>query len=153
MIFRTPEAKRDLLRSWNRPDRPFFASGACHILAAAFVEAYPGAGYRPIQIRPDAGHRGGHVIVSNGQTVFDYHGFSDYEIFLAHYFSKVRRFIPGWQGTIVPLMESPSGSIFCQREGCRMPHQFPCDPWPRAFSFLKRFSFPGEVGLPVLQAT
>jgi hypothetical protein len=47
MIFRSPAAKRDLIQSWGRPDRPFFASGACHILAGVFLEKYADANYRP----------------------------------------------------------------------------------------------------------
>jgi hypothetical protein len=30
--------KTDPVRRWNLPDRVFFAAGACHILAYAFIE-------------------------------------------------------------------------------------------------------------------
>jgi|GEM_PF-5547268 len=34
---RTPEERRNTFKSWERDDRAFFASGACHILADLFV--------------------------------------------------------------------------------------------------------------------
>ena len=153
MIFRSPEAKSDLLRSWNRPDRPFFAAGACHILAVAFLEAYPDAGYRPIHLRPEAGHRGSHVAVSNGRVIFDYHGYTDEETYFAHYFSKIRRFFPDWQGTVVPLNESPTGIIFCREYQHRMPDQYPHDPRSRAAFYLKRFRAPADDGRQLLHCT
>src|SRR5471032_3305755 len=83
MIFRTEEQKHDLTRSWHRSDRPFFAAGACHVLAAAFLEVYPNAGFHPFLILPGPGLRGSHVFVSDGETVFDYHGFSGHDRFLS----------------------------------------------------------------------
>jgi hypothetical protein len=142
MVFRTPEAKRDLVRSWNRPDRPFFAAGACHILAAAFLEIYPDAGYRAICIQPEAGQRGGHLLVSNGRTVFDYHGYADESAYLAHYFAKIRRFFPAWQGSLIRLKESPLEGDFCQTHQLRRPEQYLHDPRPRALRYLKRFPDP-----------
>jgi hypothetical protein len=38
---RTPGAKRDPAKRWAFPDRVFFAAGACHMLAYAFLERYP----------------------------------------------------------------------------------------------------------------
>jgi hypothetical protein len=38
---RTKGAKRDPIKRWALPDRVFFACGACHILAYAFLRAYP----------------------------------------------------------------------------------------------------------------
>ena len=84
MIFRSENAKQDLVKSWNRPDRPFFAAGACHILAAVFLETYSNAGYYTLFIKPEARCRGGHVVVSNGRIIFDYHGYADQETYLAH---------------------------------------------------------------------
>jgi hypothetical protein len=140
MIFRTEEQKHDLIRSWHRPDRPFFATGACHVLAAAFLEVYPNTGFHPFLILPGSGLRGSHVFVSDGKTVFDYHGFSGHDRFLSHYFVKVRRFFPRWFGEVIRLEESPIGVAFCGRYSHRLPSQYPYDPLPRAFSYLVRFS-------------
>ena len=42
---RTPAERADQMLSWNRDDVRFFAAGACHILAFAFLEVYPKAGF------------------------------------------------------------------------------------------------------------
>jgi hypothetical protein len=141
MIFRTEEQKHDQMRLWNRPDRPFFAAGACHVLAAAFLEAYPNAGYRPVLILPKPGLRGSHVFVSNGNTAFDYHGFSKHEHFVFHYFDKISRLFPQWRGDVIDLKESPTSVSFCGKYNHRLPNQYLHDPMPRAFSYLARFPF------------
>lgn len=141
MIFRTEEQKRDLTRSWHRPDRPFFAAGACHVLAAAFLEANPNDGFHPFLILPNPGLRGSHVFVSDGRTVFDYHGFSRHDHYLSHYFTKIYRFFPRWHGEVIRLTESPIDVSFCEKYNHRLPSQYPHDPLPRAFSYLARFPF------------
>src|SRR5713226_2630186 len=74
---RTKGAKRDPIKRWALPDRVFFACGACHILAYAFLRTYPGSGFTPIWIRPAQGYTGNHILVVRDQLAFDYHGFSD----------------------------------------------------------------------------
>jgi hypothetical protein len=145
VIFRTPKQKADLLRSWHRPDRPFFATGACHILAAAFLKAYPDAGFCSYLVIPEVGMRGNHVFVANRKMVFDYHGFCDHDEFIAHYFRKIRRFLPDWEGKIIRLEMSPTSEAFCDQHGHRLPSQYPHDPFPRASAYLKRFSTPGLI--------
>jgi hypothetical protein len=142
MIFRSQQAKEDTVHSWHRPDRVFFAAGACHLLAAAFLETYSAAGYYPIIIRPEEGYRGTHVAVSNGEFVFDYHGYTEEPRYCAHFFKKIGRFFPGWQGTILALNEFPGGESFCRKYLHRLPDQYLFDPRPRALSFLRRFRAP-----------
>jgi len=142
MIFRTEEAKKNLARSWQRLDRPFFAAGACHVLAAAFLKTYPKAGFHAFLILPETNLRGSHVAVTNGLVVFDYHGYVRHDAYLAHYFSKIRRFYPGWQGKILRLEESPTAKSFCQKYQHRLPDQYWKDPQPRAVSYLNRFPPP-----------
>jgi hypothetical protein len=144
MIFRSPEAKRDLIQSWRRPDRPFFASGACHILAGVFLEKYTEAGYRPFLISPTPGLRGQHVFVANDEWSFDYHGYVRNDCYFVHYEGKMRRFFPGWNGHIKELEDSPLGSDFCREHGHRRPDEFPHDPLPRALAFLMRFRQPDK---------
>lgn len=139
MIFRSDKDKADLMRSWHRPDRSFFASGACHILAHIFLQQYPDSGYHAINIRPHPNFRGGHIIVSDGNTVFDYHGYSDHDRFMAHYFAKIRRYFPGWQADLIPIHESLVDSSFCAQLLLRTPPQYLHDPMPRARAFLARF--------------
>jgi len=147
MIFRTEEQKSDLIRSWNRPDRPFFASGACHVLASAFLETRPNAGFRPFLILPEPGLRGSHVFVSDGKIAFDYHGFSKHEHFLSHYFAKISRFFPLWNCDVIDLKESPTSVSFCETYNHRLPSQYLHDPMPRAFAYLARFPLVPRVPL------
>ena len=60
---RTPGAKRDPARQWALPDRVFFAAGACHMLAYAFIERYPHNGFEAAWIRPTSCHTGNHIVV------------------------------------------------------------------------------------------
>ncbi|HEX3588635.1 MAG TPA: hypothetical protein VHV74_03310 [Pseudonocardiaceae bacterium] len=52
-VARTPLERADQLASWQRPDQAFFAAGACHILAFAFLEAFPGLGCTPVALWAD----------------------------------------------------------------------------------------------------
>lgn len=47
----TPAERADQMLSWNRDDVRFFAAGACHILAFAFLEVYPKAGFGTVNHR------------------------------------------------------------------------------------------------------
>ena len=87
--------KDDPARRWALPDRVFFACGACHILAFAFLERYPRAGFKPIWMKPRAGYTGNHVFVTNGATAFDYHGYCDEHMLIAHAQAKAGRWWPG----------------------------------------------------------
>jgi hypothetical protein len=138
MIFRSNKAKADPVLSWQRPHRPFFASGACHVLAAAFLELHPHEGYYTLIIRPEPGFRGGHIVASNGKMVFDYHGYSLESVFLRHYTSKIRRLMPGWLGAIHCSDESPVSAEFCEQNKLRKPDQFLHDPFPRALAYVRR---------------
>ncbi len=140
MILRSAEDKLDLARSWGRPDRPFFASGACHVLAGVFLEEQTGMEWHALHIRPADGFRGGHVVVSNGTTILDYHGYTSHNAFLRHYLAKVRRLIPHWSGTVDRLADSPISKSFCRRTGHRLPEQFLHDPRPRARGYLRRIA-------------
>jgi hypothetical protein len=50
--------KHDPIRRWHRPDRHFFANGACQELAFAFLERYPDLGFHARRIKPAAGYTG-----------------------------------------------------------------------------------------------
>jgi hypothetical protein len=138
MIFRSNKAKTDPVLSWNRPDRPFFAAGACHVLCAAFLELHPNEGYHTVIIRPEPGFRGGHVVVSNGKRVFDYHGYSGESEFLRHYRAKMGAFL-SQVGLHAPSRRwSPVGAEFCEQNKLRKPDQFLHDPFPRALKYVQR---------------
>ena len=74
MFFPKIDVKNDPLRRWHRPDRHFFANGACQVLAFAFLERYPDFGFHVRWIKPAAGFSGNHIYVTDGINAFDYHG-------------------------------------------------------------------------------
>ena len=75
--------KHDPHLRWGLPDRTFFACGACHILAYAFLERYPAPSHKAIWLKPDSGFTGNHISVAGDGWIFDYHGYSGRERFLA----------------------------------------------------------------------
>lgn len=139
----TQNFKSDPEKRWNLPDRVFFACGACHILAFAFLEKYPDQGYTPIWIKPDSGYRGNHVVCVSGSTVFDYHGYSKWPDYVERYGRKAGRQYPGWNATLVELPKRVliSEAESRQIEGLwlRGPEQFLHDAIPRAQQYLRRF--------------
>jgi hypothetical protein len=72
-----PGIKQNPEKRWALPDRVFFACGACHILAYAFLQHFPDRGFRALWIKPAPGFTGNHIVVtSDDGAAFDYHGFS-----------------------------------------------------------------------------
>src|SRR5215470_7959431 len=69
---RTKGGKRNPTINWALPDRVFFACGACHILAYAFLKAYPDSEFTPVWICPAKGYTGNHILVVHDQLAFDY---------------------------------------------------------------------------------
>ena len=143
MFFPTSNTKADPVRRWHRPDRQFFANGACHILAFAFMERYPAAAFRARWIKPAAGFTGNHIYVMNGEHAFDYHGFGREERLLDLAFRRARRFFPGWDATLIDLPPDVLVSEWKSRQidglWLREPKQFLHDALPRARAFLDRF--------------
>jgi hypothetical protein len=137
MLFRTDAQKRDLAWDWRRGDRAFFQAGACHILAAAFLRRFPDPGFRPLMIQPDPGFRGSHVVTASSTTIFDWHGWTDREHYLAHHFRKMRKFFPGWTATLLELDDFMTPAFF-QKFNCRSPGQYFRDPTERADAFVDR---------------
>jgi hypothetical protein len=140
--------KQDPVRRWSLPDRIFFACGACHILAYAFLKAYPRSGFAPLWIKPSEGFTGNHIVVVRDDMAFDYHGFSSWSHLLGHMEAKANRCWPGWSAQLVPLpmdiLISESKSRACDGLWLREPKQFLYDAMPRAEQFLRRFPYPPE---------
>jgi len=143
MFFPKINVKNDPFRRWHRPDRHFFANGACHVLAFAFLERYPDLDFHARWIKPAAGFTGSHIYVADGVHAFDYHGLTTEQRLLAFGFKRAQRFFPGWDAT---LMDVPTGVLVSERnsrqiEGLwlREPKQFLHDALPRAHSFLDKF--------------
>jgi hypothetical protein len=144
MFFPKFNVKDDPVRRWHRPDRHFFANGACQVLAYAFLERYPGLGFRARWIKPTAGHTGNHIFVTNGTNAFDYHGLTTEERLLSLIFRRARRFFPGWDAMLIELPKDVLVSERRSREfeglWLREPKQFLRDALPRAECFLDRFA-------------
>jgi hypothetical protein len=134
---------------WALPDRVFFACGACHILAYAFLERH--ADWRPkvIWLKPAPGFAGNHIFIDGGEWVFDYHGYSDRGRFLAHTHKKASRWWSGWRASLVELppdvLVSEEKSRTYEGLWLREPHQFLHDALPRARSYLRRFPAPPAI--------
>src|SRR6266508_1293148 len=94
MFFPRIDVKTDPVRRWHRPDRHFFANGACQVLAYAFLERYPDIGFHARWIKPAPGFTGNHIYVTDGINAFDYHGLTTEQRLLAFGFKRGRRFFP-----------------------------------------------------------
>jgi hypothetical protein len=143
MFFPKENVKGDPVRRWYRPDRHFFANGACQVLAYAFLESYPDLGFHACWIKPASGYSGNHIFVTDGEWAFDYHGLSAEDRLLSLAFRRARRFFPGWDATLVDLppevLISETKSRQIEGLWLREPKQFLHDALPRAHAFLGRF--------------
>ena len=141
-------SKRNPVMRWGLPDRVFFACGACHILAFAFLERYGTGDRQALWLKPAEGFTGNHVFIATDDWVFDYHGYADRDRFLAHTFKRARHFWPGWDATLVALPQdvlvSETKSKTYDGLWLREPKQFLHDALPRARAFLDRFPPPIE---------
>ncbi len=145
---RTKGGKRSSVTNWALPDRVFFACGACHILAYAFLRAYPDGGFRPVWIRPIEGFTGNHIVVAHDQLAFDYHGYSHWPTLFTHIKRKANQWWPGWEAELIEfptdVLVSETKSRRCDGLWLREPTQFLFDPIPRAEKYLKRFPSPSQ---------
>ena len=92
MFFPKTNVKNDPVRRWHRPDRHFFANGACQVLAYAFLERYADLEFRARWIKPASGYAGHHIFVTDGNVAFDYHGLSWEDRLLSLSFRRAQRF-------------------------------------------------------------
>ena len=143
MFFPKLDVKDDPFRRWHRPDRQFFANGACQVLAYAFLQRYPDLGFRARWIKPVAGFFGNHIFVTDGLNAFDYHGLTTEQRLLSLGLRRAHRFFPGWEATLVDLPAEilVSEQLSRQIEGLwlREPKQFLHNAMPRAHAFIDRF--------------
>ncbi len=141
--------KRDPVMRWALPDRVFFACGACHILAYAFLQRYSLSGLQPIWLKPGDGHTGNHIFVAARNWVFDYHGYAERRRFMEHTFRSARRRWPGWTADeiVLPREVLVSEQLSRTYNGLwlREPKQFLHDALPRAEAFLDRFPVPTSM--------
>jgi hypothetical protein len=150
---RTSGARRDPAKQWALPDRMFFAAGACHMLAYAFLERYPHDGFEAAWIRPTSGHTGNHiVVVRDDRCVFDYHGFSEWSRYWTHTVRRASQWWPGWSADVVHIHAEALVSRRRAREyeglWMKEPQEFLFDPLARARRYLKKFPAPTSAQQP-----
>jgi hypothetical protein len=151
-IRRTPGAKHDKLKQWNLPDRVFFAAGACHILAYAFLERFPDCDARPYWIKPLDGSPTNHMIILKGDCAFDYHGYTKRDALMSHFQRRACQYWPEWRGELVEIQ--PDALISTEKSRTysglwlREPQDFMFNALPRARAYLDRFSHPDECKAP-----
>jgi hypothetical protein len=130
MFRRTPAERADQMLSWQRSDQAFFASGACHILAWAFVETHPD--YRLYGVLRTGEENFEHVIADNGLWAFDYCGWTLRSELLQAY----------EDATLVPI--ETDLETFCAAHNHRLPEQYAFVPWQRARDYIGRYE-PGPA--------
>lgn len=137
---RTEEEKRDIFKAWARDDQAFFASGACHILAEVFVQLHKHEGFKMIHIKPTAGHKGNHVYASNGEWAFDHDGWTREEELLKTTEKAFKNRYPDWSYQRIAIEQtSTSLEKFCIANNHRLPWQYACLPWERAYAYILNF--------------
>jgi hypothetical protein len=145
--------KQDPRRRWALPDRVFFACGACHILAHAFLESRADRGFQALWMKPARGFIGNHIVVARGDRAFDYHGWSSLRRLLDHARAKANRWWPGWRAELIAvapailISEQGSREFGRRHDGTlwlREPSQFLHDPLPRARAFIARHEHRAE---------
>ncbi|WP_018351875.1 hypothetical protein [Longispora albida] len=134
---RTAIERSDQRVSWERADQAFFASGACHILAWACRDVYPG---QPVEIAV-ARHAGEwmplHAYAVWEGWAFEQSGWNPEPEFIA--------VNADFEGRPLERLVITSGlAEFCEKYQHRMPHQYWADPVPRAREYVGRYLPPWE---------
>ncbi len=131
-----PGIKKDPQRRWNLPDRIFFGYGTCHILAGAFLERPPLAGFHAERIVPGEGFWGNHVYVTDGVVAFDYHGYCGRGRLLEHHRRGWSGLHEGWNCTIEHVDFHLLDTDELNQRKMLGPDQYLHNPVPRARRFI-----------------
>lgn len=137
IYMRTQKVNRGPFLDWQRPDRDFFAAGACHILAHMFLCLHLGEGYELIHIKPKGDYPGNHMYASNGVWAFDFNGWILEEELLEVSEAAWRQAYPAWEGERLVVKEGLPG--YAHKNNHRPPEYFPYLPWERAYQYIKQF--------------
>jgi hypothetical protein len=135
---RSDAERRDVFLAWQRSDRAFFASGACHILAHQFLSLHYGEAYELIYIKPHEGFVGSHMYASDGSWAFDYDGWTLESELLAEHELAYRTADPHWKYDRVVVSEGLP-EFLKHTNDLRPPEYFPELPWRRAYDYIKTF--------------
>lgn len=131
--------KSDPRRRWALPDRIFFGHGACHILAGAFLQKPPIAGFYAERIIPGEEFAGNHIYVTDGVIAFDYHGYSSRLRLLQHHaLGWVRRSQPGWNYSLETVDFDLLSTVDLNKRKMLGPDQYWGEALLRAHAFLSQ---------------
>jgi len=136
---RTASERRDPFLAWQRDDKAFFASGACHILAHMFLSLHIDEGYELIYIRPVDNLPGNHYYASNGIWAFDYNGWTPEEELLSVTRQAYSEKYEGWDFERIVIKEGLPRHIASGDHKLRPPEYFPHLPWERAYKYIQQF--------------
>ncbi len=134
---RTPEEYRDPFLAWKRDDVPFFAAGACHILAYMFLSLDDSGKYKLIHVKPKTHNKGNHMYVSDGTWAFDFNGWTLEKELLAAYTDACREIYDEWEYERIVVEDKFNDYIL--KTNHKPPEYFPYLPWERAYNYIKKF--------------
>jgi hypothetical protein len=133
---RTEQERKDPFLFWKRDDQPFFAAGACHILAEMFRQLHYGEDYRVIFIKPINGMPGTHVYISDGTWAFDHNGWTREQELLDTSRRAYTKRYPGWDCERIVVTDDLE--TFSRQNNHRQPWQFAYLPWERAYKYIQQ---------------
>ncbi|MGW6200662.1 hypothetical protein ACWF0M_31260 [Kribbella sp. NPDC055110] len=133
---RTAIERADQRVSWERTDRAFFSSGACHVLAWTCRDFYPDQGIDLAALYLGDFEHPLHVYARWGTWVFDASGWN--------LESELLQVNSDFEGLPVREVETISSDLqeFCERHVHRQPHQYWADPTERARAYVSRHDPP-----------
>jgi len=134
-----PGIKEDPGRQWALPDRIFFGYGACHILAGVFLKWNRDPTWIALWIKPKEGFRGNHIIVTDGNIAFDYHGYSRLNRLLRHHKKTWIEHAGDWRAEILRVDFSLLDTMALNARNMRGPDQYYGDAVKRSHRFIDRF--------------
>lgn len=143
---RTPAERADQFLSWQRSDKAFFASGACHILAYVFKDLHPDRNIQLIYIQPPKKFNGAgtHVYALDDEWAFDFNGWSKEDELLKTTKAAYQKKHPGWDYQKIIITDDLE--TFCKKKFHRPPAYFAYLPWERAYKYIKTFDeFPPRL--------
>ncbi len=136
---RTTAQRTDQSLAWERDDKHFFASGACHILAYTFKNIHPDRGIELVFIKPidKFGLVGCHMYAREGIWAFDHAGWTKESELLDSYTKGYQAAFPGW-GYSLEIIDL-SLEDFCRDYEHRGPAYFYHLPWERTYGYINKF--------------
>ncbi len=134
-----PGIKRNPQKRWNLPDRIFFGHGACHILAGVYLKLLSPPKFYAVWIKPDSNFYGNHIFVTNGETAFDYHGYSQYDRLVEHHKKGWLQEYSDWSSRIIKVDFNLLNTHCLNKRKMLGPDQYLHNPISRAKCFIDKF--------------